>query len=109
MLADGPVWQDSLELRASLWQAPDWRECFHKVRGYDCTKYLPLYFVKSDVYNKIDSTYRTEYVIGDYNTDGSMRKAHNVRDYEAALTESYVDSLKWFADWAESNGFHPTG
>lgn len=99
-----PVWQDSLELLGALWWTPGFRERFEGIHGYDCTRYLPLYFSRSNRFAQIDAPYRTEFVLGNYTIDGGSEGSRYVRDYQTTLTEAYADSLGWFADWAETKG-----
>ncbi len=97
----GSFFEDSLELQAqSLFWVPDMAEEFRERRGYDPTRYLPLFFVQGmSRYWVPESEPTPDFEL----PSGSARRLRN--DFYETLTDLYVDEhLAPFADWADQRG-----
>lgn len=90
-----------MEMMAALWWTPGYLDRFQKSRGYSATKYLPVMFQASNLWNGYSPPYNTTYV---FDTDSTRTGGKYIQDYKITLNDGYQEYLRYFQDWAKSLG-----
>jgi len=89
-----------MEMMAPLWWTRGFLEKFRRSRGYDGTKYLPVFFQAKNLWNSYGEPYDTSYVIDGEPADGGKY----AEDYRLTLTEGYQEYLAEHQRWAAARG-----
>ncbi|KAK3986205.1 hypothetical protein QBC44DRAFT_273625 [Cladorrhinum sp. PSN332] len=93
-------WEDSMEMMAPLWWTRGFLDRFKRARGYDATKYLPVFFQAKNLWNGYGEPYDTSYMFEGDSADGGQY----AEDYRLTLSEGYGDYLRQHQQWAEARG-----
>jgi hypothetical protein len=94
------AWEDSMEMMAPLWWTKKFVEMFKGSRGYDPSKYLPVFFQAKNLWNSYGEPYDTSYTVDGQPADGGKY----AEDYRLTLTEGYNDYLRYHEEWANKRG-----
>ncbi|KAK4163272.1 hypothetical protein QBC43DRAFT_355013 [Cladorrhinum sp. PSN259] len=93
-------WEDSMEMMAPLWWTHGFLDRFKNARGYDATKYLPVFFQAKNLWNSYGEPYDTSYIFDGEPADGGQY----AEDYRLTLSEGYQDYLRHHQQWASARG-----
>ncbi|KAH8646859.1 hypothetical protein BX600DRAFT_484724 [Xylariales sp. PMI_506] len=87
------LWEDSMEIAATIWWTPRLPSVFNSNRGYSVAKYIPLLISATSSVSKVS-----------FATDEADKGASHLVDYKQTLTELYQEYLTTLTKWSRDLG-----
>ncbi|KAH8892318.1 hypothetical protein GQ53DRAFT_841094 [Thozetella sp. PMI_491] len=87
------LWEDSMEIAATIWWTPGLPDAFNLSCGYSVVKYLPLLISSTSSASNIT-----------YITDEADAGDSHIVDYKQTLTELYQSYLVKLTEWSQGLG-----